>query len=303
MKKIINFSKNNMEIILFILLVYILGFALQMPYVLNTKNTFYLLFTMWVPAVSVLLLGMKSIKYVLPYLKNFGLKYIFLGGILILLPHAAEQIILFLTNLGSWNSEIFILSNAQNQTLIEIKKASLVLGSAKQSIHYFVLNMSLTVLLASVITTIIGGLGEEIGWRSFLQRKLNSKYHPVLGTLLVGIIWSLWHTPANLAGLNGKEHVLLGSLVFFPVSVISMSFLFSWLLIKSKSVWPCAFVHGINNTITNLSFIKANSEMSDLVVGTVVFVLFGFVFLYLIYRDYQVEINKVTKFEQEVVCE
>ena len=42
-----------------------------------------------------------------------------------------------------------------------------------------------------------GATGEEAGWRGFLQRYFEEKYHGkvIKAALSVGVIWSFWHTP------------------------------------------------------------------------------------------------------------
>ena len=47
------------------------------------------------------------------------------------------------------------------------------------------------VLLA--LTT--GPLGEEAGWRGFLQPRMVKRYSPLVASLIIGVIWSLWHYP------------------------------------------------------------------------------------------------------------
>lgn len=53
----------------------------------------------------------------------------------------------------------------------------------------------LNVLTLFFMIMIIGGpLGEEFGWRGYLQGKITQK-SILKGTLFLGILWSLWHLP------------------------------------------------------------------------------------------------------------
>jgi membrane protease YdiL (CAAX protease family) len=38
-------------------------------------------------------------------------------------------------------------------------------------------------------------LGEEPGWRGFALPRLTEKLGPIAGTLILGILWALWHAP------------------------------------------------------------------------------------------------------------
>ena len=38
-------------------------------------------------------------------------------------------------------------------------------------------------------------IGEEIGWRGFLLRGLLNRQSPLVATLVVAVVWTLWHSP------------------------------------------------------------------------------------------------------------
>jgi membrane protease YdiL (CAAX protease family) len=94
---------------------------------------------------------------------------------------------------------------------------------------------------------LIGALGEEIGWRGFLVPTLNVKYGWVKTSLISGVIWSLWHWPLILAGPYHGSAPAIYSMSCFTVLVIAISFIFSWLRLRSDSVWPCALLHSSHN--------------------------------------------------------
>ena len=83
-----------------------------------------------------------------------------------------------------------------------------------------------------IIIAIVGGpLGEEIGWRGFLQPQLLRRYTPASASLFITLIWLLWHVP--LFWLEGAAQSG-GSIIYFGLSVLAMSFLFTLLYLKSK---------------------------------------------------------------------
>lgn len=43
-----------------------------------------------------------------------------------------------------------------------------------------------------------GGLMEEIGWRGFALPHLQIKFTPLQSSIILGVIWSLWHIPVKL---------------------------------------------------------------------------------------------------------
>lgn len=41
----------------------------------------------------------------------------------------------------------------------------------------------------------VNGLGEETGWRGFALPRLQERFGPLRGTLLLAVIWAAWHAP------------------------------------------------------------------------------------------------------------
>jgi membrane protease YdiL (CAAX protease family) len=44
-----------------------------------------------------------------------------------------------------------------------------------------------------MLIVIVGGIGEEIGWRSFLQTTLEKRLSVLVSSIIVGTMWGLWH--------------------------------------------------------------------------------------------------------------
>ena len=49
-----------------------------------------------------------------------------------------------------------------------------------------------------VLLAFSGPLSEEGGWRGFALPRLQQCYGPLAGTLILGLLWSLWHLPLGL---------------------------------------------------------------------------------------------------------
>ncbi len=111
-------------------------------------------------------------------------------------------------------------------------------------------------LLATV--ALIGGLartlGEEIGWRGFLLPRLVSQFGFTLGCLLSGCVWALWHYPVLLfADYNAGTNAAY-ALTCFTLMVFGDSFVFGWMRLRSKSVWPAAMLHASHNVFVQAIF-------------------------------------------------
>jgi uncharacterized protein len=85
----------------------------------------------------------------------------------------------------------------------------------------------------------IFAIGEELGWRGYLQLRLIQSRLP-FPLILCGLVWSLWHFPWMMYQ-NPLEIVL------FILLVILLGIWIGWLRIKSGSVWVAAMAHAAHN--------------------------------------------------------
>jgi len=84
---------------------------------------------------------------------------------------------------------------------------------------YLVLPVFLYVLLFSV-------LGEETGWRGFALPRLQDRMGPLPASLVLGLIWGLWHLPLFFIPGNFHQHI---PPVLFILQDVALSVVFTWL--------------------------------------------------------------------------
>jgi membrane protease YdiL (CAAX protease family) len=104
-------------------------------------------------------------------------------------------------------------------------------------------------------------IGEEFGWRAYLLPKLMKRFtggEPApdgnlyaagarKASLLIGLIWGVWHWPLYLMTLSLTPDFPLLYLLVYPVSTCCMSVLLCWVTLRSGSVWPASIGHGFIN--------------------------------------------------------
>lgn len=78
-------------------------------------------------------------------------------------------------------------------------------------------------LLASVFLD-IGGVTEETGWRGFALPLLQARMTPLAATLIVGLMWGVWHFPARPDILTGA-YGLWGGALLLGILLIRFVFL------------------------------------------------------------------------------
>lgn len=81
-----------------------------------------------------------------------------------------------------------------------------------------------------ILVMIVGGGQEEPGWRGYLLPRLEARHGPMKATLLLGIIWGVWHVP------------IYGPLGF--VVPIFLAVFYTWLYNRTGSVLLAIVLHG-----------------------------------------------------------
>jgi uncharacterized protein len=81
-----------------------------------------------------------------------------------------------------------------------------------------------------------GPFWEEAGWRGFALPRLQQRHGPVVGTLMLGFLWGLWHLPLYLPSEIQQAGVVGGLLSFaiFVLITMAMAFIFTWVFNNTK---------------------------------------------------------------------
>jgi membrane protease YdiL (CAAX protease family) len=81
----------------------------------------------------------------------------------------------------------------------------------------------LIVAVNFILVLLIGGpLGEEFGWRGFALPTLEERYNPLWASLILGIIWTVWHLPLFFIS-DSAQHSLpfwLYTLLTIPLTIL-----------------------------------------------------------------------------------
>jgi membrane protease YdiL (CAAX protease family) len=96
-----------------------------------------------------------------------------------------------------------------------------------------------------VILTLTDGLGEELGWRGFALPRLLAEHNALAASLILGVIWALWHLP--LIWTEGS--VMYHQPVWLPLlDITAKSVLFTWVFLHTRgSVLLAMLLHGATN--------------------------------------------------------
>ena len=146
------------------------------------------------------------------------------------------------------------------------------------NINYIPTEYKKIILVIAIITTIIGSISEEIGWRGTLLPIFEKKYTPFISSLFVGLLWGIWHFfKISTVGI-------LGYILFIP-SIVMYSVLISYIYNKSsKSIINPILFHSFIN-ICSILLIYERECIQFYVISFIVS-LVAIVFIYLFDKKY-----------------
>ena len=124
--------------------------------------------------------------------------------------------------------------------------SALILGDGKK----FIDNLINTEKLNSVFhfpSMCIAFLGEEYGWRYFLQPALQQRIGKRKGVILLGIIWGIWHLPINLFYYSPMTPFY--SILNQVIGCIGYAIFFGFVYMKTENIWTVSIIHFVNNGI------------------------------------------------------
>ena len=115
-----------------------------------------------------------------------------------------------------------------------------------------------TYLITLLVGVILGPLWEEPGWRGFALPRLQGQFGPIVGTLILGILWALWHLPGYIGGWM--------SVGIFPLilSGIAFSIILTWVYNNTRgSILLMILLHSSSNAAISVGSRVLPTNLSD----------------------------------------
>ncbi|WP_105616377.1 CPBP family intramembrane glutamic endopeptidase [Vallitalea okinawensis] len=215
--------------------------------------------------------------YVLCWLMIFSL-----GGIATLVLDGTPLVMQFLTAIVSWSPTIVLLvmfkklypnssvNNFYRKCFSEKLNLRLLLVTFLIQLLIFMfsiyiiaiqldftvmslLDLSISTILPAIFFTLIqGAVGEESGWRGYLQPAIEEKFGVIIGSLVVGLIWTFFHAPLWFltTGYNGVE--LIKYIVMFSICITSVGVIIGICYHHCKNLFVPIWIHFMLNFYTEL---------------------------------------------------
>lgn len=119
-----------------------------------------------------------------------------------------------------------------------------------------------------LINLFMGPLGEELGWRAFLYPIIKSNYGWMASALVVGTIWTLWHTPLWL--LDSPQSKI--PFWAFAINVMLLSILMAMIYNHSQgSILTAVLLHLTFNISLGIIDILGSHDPGEFVVKSLFF--------------------------------
>jgi membrane protease YdiL (CAAX protease family) len=116
-------------------------------------------------------------------------------------------------------------------------------------------------------------ISEEIGWRGFALPRLQERFGALSASVILGVLWGLWHVPMLLLAQNPIATLPLLLALFIPGSVV-----FSWLYNRTPAGLPLVVVAHVGVHLNN-SHIPLPGNLTPVVVHTLAYATLAIVLI------------------------
>jgi CAAX protease family protein len=145
---------------------------------------------------------------------------------------------------------------------ITIVLATFIRPGASESLDISAERFFLDYLRAFISMVLIGGrLFEEPGWTGFAQPRLQRLCGPLIGGLILGSLWALWHLPGflipsqDVTDIPPRGTVL--DFIVFALALVGLRLIIIWVVNNTRnSVFMTTLVHASWNTFYSAALIR-----------------------------------------------
>jgi len=116
----------------------------------------------------------------------------------------------------------------------------------------------ITYLITLIAGVILGPLWEEPGWRGFALPRLQAQFGPIVGKIILGVLWALWHLPGFLGGWMTR------GLLPLIVSGIAFSIVATWIYNNTRgSILLMILFHSSSNAAISVGARVLPADLSS----------------------------------------
>jgi membrane protease YdiL (CAAX protease family) len=148
-----------------------------------------------------------------------------------------------------WYGVVFLLAPVLNLLAALLDRNTGGSGATWGEAAQNVLNNPLSIVFSLMFATVIPFI-EELGWRGYSLDRLQEKHNALVSSLILGVVWSLWHLPLFFVPGSYQNGLGLGTLAswLFFLGIIPLNLVFTWIYNNtSRSILAVILFHAMVN--------------------------------------------------------
>lgn len=125
-----------------------------------------------------------------------------------------------------------------------------------------VLTNPLSIIPSILFSSLIPFL-EELGWRGYVLDRLQEKQSALASSLVLGVVWSLWHLPLFFIPGSYQAGLGVGTLAFwlFMIGIVPLNLPFTWIYNNTgRSTLAVILFHSMVNFTGELFALSARAD-------------------------------------------
>jgi membrane protease YdiL (CAAX protease family) len=141
-------------------------------------------------------------------------------------------------------------------------------GEAARNVLSDPLSIIPSILFASLIPFI-----EELGWRGYVLDRLQEKQSALASSLILGVVWSLWHLPLFFVPGSYQAGLGVGTLAFwlFMIGIVPLNLPFTWVYNNTgRSILAVILFHSMVNFTGELIALTERADTLSILLWFVV---------------------------------
>ena len=113
---------------------------------------------------------------------------------------------------------------------------------------------------------------EEFGWRGYVLDRLQERWNALVSSLILGIVWSLWHLPLFFIKDTYQYNLGVGTPSFwlFMIGIVPLNVLFTWIFNNTRrSILAAMLLHFMVNFTGELVALTPRAELYSILLWIV----------------------------------
>lgn len=122
-----------------------------------------------------------------------------------------------------------------------------------------------SLVLPQIVIALLVSLGEEIGWRGYALPALLRRTSALRASLILGLLWGLWHLPVYIAVTDRDSPLLLVNTLVYLSGFVSGAIMFTWLAKHTGgSLLLAILLHASTNALYTALVVTTNQPQLGL---------------------------------------